>query len=54
MFKGHWFVQEWTMDSQDLGARLGASLFDCPGKYTVPNALNLLKKAFLTKEKNYQ
>ncbi|XP_014239788.1 uncharacterized protein LOC106661112 isoform X2 [Cimex lectularius] len=44
---------EWTLDSEDLGARLGASVFDCPHPDTIPDALNLLKKAFLTNHKNY-
>ncbi|KAG8320463.1 hypothetical protein J6590_068368 [Homalodisca vitripennis] len=46
--------EEWTMDSQDLGARLGASVFNCPGRTTITDALHLLKKAFMSKEKNYQ
>ncbi|XP_054270572.1 uncharacterized protein LOC128991582 [Macrosteles quadrilineatus] len=50
----HPVKEEWTMDSEDLGARLGASVFNCPGKSTIRDALHLLKKAFLTKEKNYQ
>nr|WLW35462.1 vitellogenin-like protein 1 [Sogatella furcifera] len=48
----HNITDEWTMDSEDLGARLGASVFDCPGQ-TFGNALHLLKRAFLAKNKNY-
>ncbi|CAH1401941.1 unnamed protein product [Nezara viridula] len=44
---------EWTMDSEDLGARLGASVFDCSNPDTLPDALHLLKKAFMANHKNY-
>ncbi|KAL1131747.1 hypothetical protein AAG570_011360 [Ranatra chinensis] len=44
---------EWTMDSEDLGARLGASVFDCSNPDTLPEALHLLKGAFLANNKNY-
>lgn len=42
------------MDSEDLGARLGASVFDCSNPDTLPDALHLLKKAFLANHKNYK
>ncbi|KAK9511580.1 hypothetical protein O3M35_000210 [Rhynocoris fuscipes] len=44
---------EWTMDSEDLGARLGASVFDCSHPDTLPDTLHLLKRAFLANHKNY-
>ncbi|BET01080.1 LPD_N [Nesidiocoris tenuis] len=44
---------EWTMDSEDLGARLGASVFDCNNPDTLPDVLHLLKKSFLANHKNY-
>lgn len=44
---------EWTMDSEDLGVRLGASVFDCSNPDTLPEALHLLKKAFMANHKNY-
>lgn len=50
----HSLKDEWKMDSEDLGARLGASVFNCPGSSTISDALHLLKRAFLTKNKNYQ
>lgn len=50
----HNLKDEWKMDSEDLGARLGASVFNCPGSSTISDALHLLKRAFLTKNKNYQ
>lgn len=42
------------MDSEDLGAKLGASVFDCGDPDTLPNALNLLKNAFMINHKNHQ
>lgn len=50
----HNITDEWTMDSEDLGARLGASVFDCPGNSNLRDSLHLLKRAFLAKNKNYQ
>ncbi|XP_075227953.1 uncharacterized protein LOC142328230 [Lycorma delicatula] len=50
----HNITDEWTMDSEDLGARLGASVFDCPGATNLRDVLHLLKRAFLAKNKNYQ
>lgn len=44
---------EWTMDSEDLGARLGASVFDCSHPDTLPDTLHLLKRAFVANHKNY-
>uniref|UniRef100_A0A146LZW6 Vitellogenin-6 n=2 Tax=Lygus hesperus TaxID=30085 RepID=A0A146LZW6_LYGHE len=46
-------TDEWTMDSEDLGARLGASVFDCGNQETLQDSLQLLKKAFLANHKNY-
>lgn len=42
------------MDSEDLGVRLAAGVFDCSHPDTIPNALNLLKNAFLANSKNYK
>lgn len=50
----YYFFQEWTMDSEDLGATLGVSVFDCPGTSNLRDGLHLLKRAFLAKNKNYQ
>lgn len=47
-------VQQWSIESEDLGARFDAKVFDCQDGNNMVESLHIIKEAFQLSNKNYK
>ncbi|KAL1464421.1 hypothetical protein WDU94_004070 [Cyamophila willieti] len=51
--ENHKTEDDWSVESRDLGARLGTLVFDCQDDARIADSLVIVKQAFQTHNKNY-
>lgn len=51
--ENHKTEDDWSVESRDLGARLGTLVFDCQDDARITDSLVIVKQAFQTHDKNY-
>ncbi|KAI5712531.1 hypothetical protein M8J75_009078 [Diaphorina citri] len=51
--ENHKTEDDWSVESRDLGARLGTLVFDCQDDARIADSLVIVKQAFQTHDKNY-
>lgn len=47
-------LQQWFIESRDLGARFNIEVFECQGDKNIFDTLIIIKEAFQLSNKNYK